>query len=206
MKTKLALLLAFLVTHFFTAAWAAEVLIPDAALKAAIWQSLGRPAPVGTLTEEDMLSLTNLNAGGRGVRSLDGIGAARNLTTLELCCNELTSVTLPAGLNSLISLHLENNQLTNLTLPAGLTNLTTLVLEFNQLTNLTLPAELTNLTALNLSFSTATNFTLRDGATINSDFVWEKECSSRRARPDAGAAGGGAFEHWRFSGPWEKHV
>ena len=60
MKTMPALLLAFLVTHFFTAAWAAEVVIPDAALKAAIWQTLGRPDPVGILTEQDMLSLTNL--------------------------------------------------------------------------------------------------------------------------------------------------
>ena len=77
MKTKLVLLLAFLVTHFFTAAWAAEVVIPDAALKAAIWQALGRPLPVGALTEQDMLGLTNLNAGYYGVKSLEGLGAGR---------------------------------------------------------------------------------------------------------------------------------
>jgi len=45
---------------------------------------------------------------------------------------------------------LSGNQLTSLTLPAGLTNLTTLGLECNHLTSLTLPPGLENLTYLDL--------------------------------------------------------
>jgi Leucine-rich repeat (LRR) protein len=48
------------------------------------------------------------------------------LITLNLSGNQLTSLTLPAGLSSLSTLDLRDNQLTSLTLPSGLTNLTTL--------------------------------------------------------------------------------
>ena len=148
MKTKLALLLAFLVSHFFAAASAQEVVIPDAALETAIWQSLGRSG--GILTVQDMLSLTILDASSQGVKSLEGLGAAQNLTTLNLDNNQLTSLTLPAGLSSLAGLNIEGNQLTNLTLPEDLTNLTFLALGDNQLRRLTLPAGLTNLTRLSI--------------------------------------------------------
>jgi hypothetical protein len=73
-----------LVTHFFTAARAAEVVIPDAALKSAIWETMGRPLPVGALNEQDMLSLKILEAYDKGVRSLKGLGAAHNLAMLDL--------------------------------------------------------------------------------------------------------------------------
>jgi len=117
MKTKLALPLAFLVPHFSTAAWAAEVVIPDTALKAAIWQTLGKPEPVEVLTEEDMRSLFGLNACCRGVKSLDGLGAAHNLTALDVSNNELKTLSLPAGLTSLTTLNLLATHLTQLTLP-----------------------------------------------------------------------------------------
>jgi hypothetical protein len=34
--------LGFFLAHFFTPAWAQEVVIPDEALKSAIWYSLGK--------------------------------------------------------------------------------------------------------------------------------------------------------------------
>src|SRR5436853_7196711 len=50
---------------------AQTVEIPDAGLKSAIWQTLGRPLPAGTVTVPDMLSLINLDAVGRRIRSLE---------------------------------------------------------------------------------------------------------------------------------------
>ena len=135
-------------------------MIPDTALKNAIWRSLGKPLPAGILTDEDMLSLTSLDAHAINVRQLDGLGAAHNLTRLNLSYNQLTSLTLPAGLTSLTTLNLYDNQLTSLTLSAGLTSLTTLNLSGNQLTSLTLPAGLTSLTSLDLSWNQLTSLDL----------------------------------------------
>ena len=142
MKTKLALLLAFLVTQFFAVASAQEVVIPDAALKSAIWETLGKPGPVGTLTEQDMLRLTSLYAYSRRVKILEGLGAAHNLTTLDLRFNHLTNFSFLSGLTRLTTLDLGYNRLSGLTLPAELTSLTTLNLAGNPLQSFVLPEPL----------------------------------------------------------------
>jgi len=85
------------------------------------------------------------------------------LTELDLSENELTNLTLPAGLTSLTTLNLGGNRLTSLTLPADLTNLTMLYLGGNQLTGLTLPAGLASLTTLDLSFNQLANFSFLSG-------------------------------------------
>ena len=54
--------------------------------------------------------LSNLYAQSRGVRSLEGLDAARNLTTLDLGDNPLTNFSLLSGLTSLTTLYLYNNQ------------------------------------------------------------------------------------------------
>lgn len=106
----------FLLAQLFTSAFAAEVLITDGVLKAAIWQALGKAEPVGSLTEEDMLQLTALDARTRNVRTLNGLGAAQNLTTLNLSGTQLTSLTLPEELTSLTKLNLGSNPLKNVAL------------------------------------------------------------------------------------------
>src|SRR5687767_5905502 len=80
---------------------AQEVSIPDAALKATIWLALDKPLPIGTLTEQDMLGLTELDASQTGVQSLEGLGASQNLISLQLSKNRLTSLVVPVGLTSL---------------------------------------------------------------------------------------------------------
>src|SRR5437879_661642 len=157
-RTILSVLATLILTGFMVSAHAQEVSIPDAGLNAAIRAALQKPS--GPLTEQDLLSLTNLNAFGRGVRSLEGLGAAHNLATLDLNFNQLTNLTLPGGLTSLATLSLGGNQLTSLTAPAGLTSLTRLYVDHNQLTSLTLPEGLTNLTTLDLTFNQLTSLTL----------------------------------------------
>src|SRR5262249_10248055 len=93
--------------------------IPDPELQAAIRSALQKPT--GDITAADMESLTNLYVEGLGTRNFEGLGAARNLTTLslngcssatppEVTCNFLTDVILPDGLVSLSILNLANNQ------------------------------------------------------------------------------------------------
>ncbi len=143
-------------TSFTFLAWAQEVSIPDPGLNAAIREVLQKPT--GPLTGQDLLSLTNLNARDRNVRSIDGLDAARNLVSLDLQINRLSNLSFPGGLTKLERLDLSVNPLTNCFFPSGLTNLTSLILESAGLTNLTLPADLTRLNNLDLEGNQLTSF------------------------------------------------
>jgi len=109
--------------------FAQEVFIPDPAMKAAIRESLQKPA--GPLTEQDLLTLIRLNACCRGITNVDGIQFARNLVDLDLGENQLASFTLPPGMTSLISVDLDANQMTSVTLPPDATNLTSIFVDGN---------------------------------------------------------------------------
>src|SRR6266487_6347328 len=109
MKTTRNIVRLLVLTSFIATAQAQEVSIPDPGLNAAIREALQKPS--GPLTEQDLLSLTNLNACCRSVKSLEGLGAAHNLTVLYLGYNQLTSLTLPAGLGQLSQLVLRRNPL-----------------------------------------------------------------------------------------------
>jgi formylglycine-generating enzyme required for sulfatase activity len=172
-------------TSFLTAATAQEVIIPDPGLNTAIRAALQKPS--GPLTEQDLLSLTFLSAGGRSITNAAGLEAARNLGILDLNNNSITNFQITDALtnlsildlfqNHLASFVLSNaipklnildvafNSLAQCSLPAGLTNLDTLFLEGNVLTYLTLPAGLTRLTQLDLAANGLTSFTLPADAT-----------------------------------------
>jgi len=179
-------------TSFVASTLAQEVSIPDPGLNAAIREALQKPS--GPLTEQDLLSLTNLNARNRNVSSIEGLEAAgnlvsldlqinhlsnlvllsalTNLSTLDLSVNPLTNFSLPSGLTNLTSLTLEGDGLTNLTLPAGLTRLNNLDLENNQLASFNQLSNLTSLVALDLGFNSLTNFSLPGGLTNLSTFYF----------------------------------
>ena len=121
------MLSVFVLSNLVVSTLAQEVSIPDPGLNAAIREALQKP--IGPLTEQDLLSLTNLNARRRNVRSIDGLEAARNLVSLDLQINRLTNFSLPSELTNLSTLDLSVNPLTNFSLPSGLTNLTSLTIE-----------------------------------------------------------------------------
>jgi formylglycine-generating enzyme required for sulfatase activity len=165
---------------FVFLAGAQEVSIPDPGLNAAIREALQKSS--GPLTEQDLLSLTNLSAGGRSISSVQGLEVARNLRILDLDNNSITNFSFAGALTNLTILDLFNNHLTSFVLsnalpdlkildigfnslvqcsiPGELTNLDTLFLEGNNLTNFNLPAGLTALTQLDLSGNKLTSFTL----------------------------------------------
>ena len=130
--------------------------IPDPGLNAAVRETLSKPA--GPLTLRDLLTLTNLNASFRDVKSLEGLGAAHNLIRLFLGRNQLANVVFPEGLTNLKTLYLDQNQMTDLALPSDLTNLASLELGNNQLTNLSVRADLPSLSNLHLDNNPLINF------------------------------------------------
>jgi PKD repeat protein len=162
-----------------------EVSIPDPGLNAAIRQALQKPA--GALTAQDLLSLTNLDASGRNIRSLEGLETASNLDSLnlqsnqlsnfslsnqftnleflDLSLNSLTNCSFPGGLMKLATLNLEGNLLTSLNLPAGLNGLSSLELSENRFTSFNLPLNLTSLTFFDLGSNPLTNVSLPSGLT-----------------------------------------
>jgi Leucine-rich repeat (LRR) protein len=88
-------LVVLVLAGLMTAGLAQEVSIPDPGLNAAIREALQKPN--GPLTEQDLLSLTNLDASSRNISNVEGLEAARNLSALYLSNNELTNFTLPDG-------------------------------------------------------------------------------------------------------------
>src|SRR5437660_9294842 len=76
--------------NFILSAGAQQVTIPDPGLNAAIRQALQKPT--GPLTQQDLLSLSNLNAGQRNISSLQGLEVARNLSSLDLTSNHLANL------------------------------------------------------------------------------------------------------------------
>jgi hypothetical protein len=149
-----------------------EGLVPDPGLNAAIRAVLQKP--VGPVTEQDLLVLTNLDASNRHVRSLQDLEAARNLVSLDLHSNRLSNLTIPFTLTKLSQLNLSFNPLlVNCLVPDGLTNLDRLLIASSQLNNLKLPADLTTLSLLDLhgnrltSFSFPTNLALLDNLNLN---------------------------------------
>jgi hypothetical protein len=147
-----------LLASFVGSTVAQEVSIPDPGLNAAIREALQKPS--GPLAEQDLLSLTNLDACCRNISSVEGLGAARNLSGLDLGSNHLSNLTLPVGLTNLTGLNLSENQLTNVVLPPDLNYLESLNLGGNQLTRLTLPAGLTNLVGVFVTGNQLTTLTL----------------------------------------------
>ncbi len=134
MKTILQILILAGLTSF---ALASDVTIPDPGLNAAVRAALQKPN--GSLTDQDLLSLTNLNARGRNIANLQGLEAAHHLTLLDLQSNQLVNLTMPAGLTNLAALVLNGNQLTNITLPPDMTNLFAFFFGGNPLTSFVLP-------------------------------------------------------------------
>jgi formylglycine-generating enzyme required for sulfatase activity len=192
MKSILKIIRALVLTTIVTSAVAQEISIPDPGLNAAIRDALQKPA--GPLTAQDLLTLTNLDASRRNVRTINGLEAAGNLVLLELQINRITNSSLPNQLTKLMVLDLSANPLTNFSIPNALTNLTSLTMEGAGLTNLSLPtglrrldtldlesnelasfnqlSNLTSLVFLDLGFNLLTNFSLPSGLTNLSSFYF----------------------------------
>jgi hypothetical protein len=144
--------------NFVTSALTQEVSVLDPGLNAAIRAALNKP--VGPFTEQDMLGVTVLSACCRGITSIQGLEAARNLSILDLHSNSLTNCVLPNSLTNLHIVDLFQNQLTSFAVPTALSNLTIVDVAFNSLAQCSLHSGLKNLGTLFLEGNQLTNFAL----------------------------------------------
>lgn len=111
------------------------VLFKDPVLEDVIRFELGIPlSPY--VTQVDMLDLTSLEARGFGIRDLQGLQFARNLTRLDLELNNVSDIEALTNLVNLRFLNLADNQLTDIVPVAGLFNLDELVLHENNIVNI----------------------------------------------------------------------
>lgn len=139
------LLLAFTIP---TNAAAANVLIPDPKLEAAVRMQLDllqKP-----LEEADLLQLTSLypQDTSRKIKSLEGLQYAANLKSLIVPGNDFQQLEPIQNLTKLEFLVLTGNQISNIEPLRGNTGVSRLLLNFNQIENIEPLSGLTNLTDL----------------------------------------------------------
>lgn len=92
--------------------------IRDRALDSAVRAALGKP--LGILSQADLLNVTELNAAGLNIQTLDGIEGCRNLTVLDLRSNSVVSITPLENLINLRVLDLGNNRVKQISAISGL--------------------------------------------------------------------------------------
>ncbi len=111
------------------------VYIPDANLRAAIEEALGK-APGASIATQDMARLTRLEADEKGIRHLTGLEYAINLERIEFRRNEISDLSPLVGLTRLNNIKLRGNRITDVSPLASLTNVDWLGLEENAITDL----------------------------------------------------------------------
>ena len=163
---------------------AANVNIPDVALRKAINKALGaNRAANAAVTEAEMKTLTSLSASGDWripIDDLTGLEKATNLTTLTLSgrftdisalqgLTKLTTLTLRGsvtdisalrGLTKLTTLDLSSNSISAISALSGLTKLTTLDLRNNSISAISALSGLTKLTTLRLNANKISNISV----------------------------------------------
>lgn len=90
----------------------------DKALESAVRAELGKP--LGFLSQADLLDVTEVDASGLNVQTLDGIEGCRNLTVLDLRNNQVRSITPLENLVNLRVLDLGDNNVAQITALSGL--------------------------------------------------------------------------------------
>lgn len=94
------------------------VYFQDAALESAVRATIGKP--LGLLTTTDVLAITEVDASGLNIQTLDGIESLRNLTVLNLRSNGVRSITPLENLVNLRVLDLGDNNIAQITAISGL--------------------------------------------------------------------------------------
>ena len=129
---------------------AQTVNIPDANLRAAIEEALGKTSDA-RITAEEMATLTRFEIFNKDIVDLTGLEAAINLENLDLRHNLIVDVSPLAGLVRLRNLTLGDNAISDVSPFAGLISLEGLHIWENVVSDLTPLAGLINLRRLNIS-------------------------------------------------------
>ena len=132
------------------------VYIPDANLRAAIEETLGK-VPGASIATENMARLTRLEADERGIRDLTGLEYAINLERIEFRRNAISDLSPLAGLTRLNNIKLRGNRITDVSPLADLTDVDWLGLEENAITDLSPLRGLIKLNGIGISGNPVSN-------------------------------------------------
>ena len=124
-----------------------DVIIPDANLRAAIAEALGK-TPGDTITVAEMATLERLYANGMGISDLTGLEFATNLTVLGIRDNPISDLSLIAGLTKMQELYFQHTQVADLSPLASLHNLEVINASQTRISSLAPLAGLTKLEKL----------------------------------------------------------
>ncbi|GAG23922.1 unnamed protein product, partial [marine sediment metagenome] len=116
----MVLALAVLVAMVAIPASAVVVSFPDPGLEVHIRRVIGKPTE--DIHDTDLLGLTELDATGSSIASLEGIQYCVDLTVLWLYENEIVDISALSSLTTLDSLGLGSNQIVDIGVLSGLTN------------------------------------------------------------------------------------
>ncbi len=150
--------------NFTTVGADGQVTIPDANLRAAIAEALGK-ARGATITVAEMKTLAGLDADYSGIRDLTGLEFATNLTELSLFGNDISDISALRGLTHLTELSLGLNDISDISALRGLTKLTDLWLSNNDISDISALSGLTNLTDLSLGLNDISDVSALRGLT-----------------------------------------
>jgi hypothetical protein len=103
-----------------------SVFIADPGLETALRRALNEP--LGGLSAAELASITELNAEGLGIVSLEGLEYCTALTVLNLRDNDIVSISPLTDLPNLVRVDLTNNRVRNIEAIAGWENLNELLL------------------------------------------------------------------------------
>ena len=144
--------LTFCATLFFwfpLTTTAQTVNIPDANLRAAIEEALGK-APNARITVDEMETLNRLDTNNRGISNLTGLETAINLEDLRLNHNLISDISPLAELLRLLRVELEDNTISDISPLKGLINLDSLHISHNLISDISPVEGLVNLRWVNL--------------------------------------------------------
>lgn len=163
MKKVLKKLMVFLVIFMLicigitnTTAYADDtVAFKDSNLESLVRNALNKPS--GSITQNDMLSLTNLSGSYQNITDLTGLQYATNLTHLDLSNNKITNIDCLSSLTDLWYLDLSYNQISDLSSIGYMTRLSSLYLRNNQISDISLLEGCTQLLSIGLSGNKISN-------------------------------------------------
>ena len=173
---------------------AQTVNIPDANLRAAVAETLGK-APRATITRADMAKLTHFIAHDANIRNLTGLEFAKELEEIR-CNNNLISDLSPLStLTGLHTVEFRHNVIKDLSPVAGLINLRWLIVPYNLIADLSPVEGLVKLDGLDIGGNVITDYSALSGL-IKLERIWMGENPSADLSPLSGLISLTGYQSW----------
>jgi Leucine-rich repeat (LRR) protein len=154
----LVCLAAFLIKIVTSCHVLAQDVFPDKALEKAIrWEVFEKRYNDQPITVEDVKSISQVVARGKGIKSLEGLQHCKAIMKIDLANNEISDLAPIADLKLIQSLDLSGNQIANLDSLKNLVQMQYLQLSKNQVKDLTPVAGMQKLNALYVNENQVSN-------------------------------------------------